>query len=156
MARVAIRGNSAAGASSSVNWIDAEMPTRLTESGPVAMPWLRQMTVSNSSEKIIAHRIIKLASQYLPRLMRPSNPNRNDLVSIARPPDGRKCPAVRNVGRVRQVSVRLIPQQLVDAGFGAGALVDPLDDDRAGGRGPGLAVFQGARRQHARHHHGIL
>src|SRR5439155_21941925 len=50
----------------------------------------------------------------------------------------------------------LIPQQLVDAGLGAGALVDALDDHGAGGRRAGLAVLQRARRQRARNDHGIF
>src|SRR5216684_5524885 len=49
-----------------------------------------------------------------------------------------------------------IPQKLVDAGLGAGALVDALDDHGAGGGGPGLAVLQRAARQGTRHHHGIF
>src|SRR5260370_40896165 len=50
----------------------------------------------------------------------------------------------------------LIPQQLVDAGLGAGALVDALDDDGAARGRPGLAVLQRPARQRARHHHGIF
>src|SRR5260370_20243031 len=44
----------------------------------------------------------------------------------------------------------LIPQQFVDAGLGASALVDALDTDGAGGGGAGLAVRQGPGRQHSR------
>src|ERR1700692_986783 len=49
-----------------------------------------------------------------------------------------------------------IPQQLVDAGLGAGALVDALDDHGTGGGGAGRAVLQRPRRRGARHHDGIF
>src|SRR3954452_13273885 len=41
-----------------------------------------------------------------------------------------------------------VPQQLVDAGFGASALVDPLDDDRAGKCGSAVRAGQSARNDH--------
>src|SRR5581483_8509528 len=50
----------------------------------------------------------------------------------------------------------LVPQQLVDAGLGAGALVNPFDDDGAGRRRAWLAVFQRFGRQGAGHHDGIF
>src|SRR5216683_7833201 len=49
-----------------------------------------------------------------------------------------------------------IPQQFVDAGLGAGALIDALDDHGAGGGGAGLAVLQGSGRQHSRYHHRVF
>src|ERR1700690_682147 len=54
-------------------------------------------------------------------------------------------------GSADMTGVRLsIPQQLVDAGLGTGALVHALADDRA--LAPGPAVFAG---HGAGHHHGI-
>src|SRR5450759_2205271 len=54
-------------------------------------------------------------------------------------------------GSADMTDVRLsIPQQLVDAGLGAGALVHALDDDRA--IEPGAAALA---RQRAGHHHRI-
>src|ERR1700730_17192868 len=50
----------------------------------------------------------------------------------------------------------LVPQKLVNAGLGAGALVDALDDHGAGGRGAGRTVLQRSRRQGAGHHNGIF
>src|SRR5215469_959019 len=51
---------------------------------------------------------------------------------------------------------RSVPQQLVDRGLGAGALVDPLHDHGAGGRGADLAVLHRLARQRARDDHGIF
>src|SRR6478672_8311779 len=64
--------------------------------------------------------------------------------------------SVIRVAQPVEFSSKLVPQQFVDAGLGAGALVDALDDDGAGGRGTGLAVLEGARGQCPRHHHGIF
>src|SRR5690242_18164337 len=106
----------------------------------------------------------RLPSQNLARLMRPSKLNRYQVQFTAISERG--TPADSEIGRFRgapgsvaayplplkgggQVGGRAtanpgksIAQQLVDAGLGAGALVDALDDDGAGGRGTGLAVFQ--------------
>src|SRR6185312_13715933 len=50
----------------------------------------------------------------------------------------------------------LIPQQFVDAGLGAGALVDALHDHGAGGRRAGLAVRQRLAGQGAGNDHRIF
>src|ERR1700675_145067 len=103
----------------------------------------------------IQQTMISPASQYLARLIRPSKRNRYRVQSIAA--SGRQeQPTVRKVGRLKPAWVRLIPQQLVDAGFGPGSLVDPLDDHGAGGGGAGLAVLQRPRGQGAGYHHGVF
>src|SRR6266851_7828909 len=50
----------------------------------------------------------------------------------------------------------LVPQKLVDAGLGAGAFVDALDDDGAGGGRARLAILQGFCGQGPGHHDGIF
>src|SRR5580692_194969 len=82
---VATCGNSAAltAFSPSAGSMDAEMPMMSMATGPVAMPKASQKTVSNSSAASIDHRMTSVASQYLPRLMRPSKRDSNHLVSTA-------------------------------------------------------------------------
>src|SRR5262252_6564346 len=92
------------------------------------------------------------ASQYLARLMRPSKLNRCPIQSMTI--SGRRGSRSGYWSRLRVCRFELgvtsyfqeegahvrcfgsresIPQQLVDAGLGAGSLVDALDDDGAGG-----------------------
>src|SRR5690242_1600713 len=79
-------------------------------------------------------------SLYLARLMRPPKEKRYQFQSMRPSPEGGAarapdyCRPWRGPGSV--------PQQLVDAGLGAGALVDAFHDDGAGRRGTRLAVFQ--------------
>src|SRR5512139_71679 len=81
-----------------------------------------------------------IASHILARLMRPSKRNRYQVQSIRDAPGA--YARIRYVSRAGKTWVRSVPQQLVDAGLGAGALVDALHDHGAGGRGAGLAVRQ--------------
>src|SRR5476649_350615 len=57
---------------------------------------------------------------------------------------------------LNQSRAGLVPQQFVDRGLGAGALVDALDDDGTGGGGARLAVLERPAGQGAGHHHGVF
>src|SRR3982074_74580 len=73
------------------------------------------------------------------RLMRSSKLNRNQFQSIADTPDGGSRPRSGRLVASAAFGSISVPQQLVDAGFGAGAFVHALDDHSAGGGGAGLA-----------------
>src|SRR5215213_3096614 len=88
--------------------------------------------------------------------MRPWKRKRYQVQSIPEAPGGRRMPPTRYVSRAGKSPVRSVPQQLVDAGLGAGALVDALHDHGAGGRWAGLTVFHGLAGQRAGNHDRIF
>src|SRR5215207_5026297 len=88
--------------------------------------------------------------------MRLSKRKRYQVQSIPKTPGGHRMPPTRYVSRAGKSPVRSVPQQLVDAGLGAGALVDALHDHGAGGRGAGLAVLQRLAGQGAGNHYRIF
>src|SRR5438128_315223 len=125
-------------------WKDGGPPNRL---------WIAMIT--NPTDIINPNRTT-IASHNLARLIRPSKRNRYQVQSMPKAPDGGRMPSIRYVSRAGQSPVRLVPQQLVDAGFGAGALVDALHDHGAGGGRAGLAVLQGLAGQRAGNHDRIV
>src|SRR6266568_3467176 len=121
--------------------------------GPPNRLWIAMIT---SPTDIIKPNRTTIASHNLARLMRPSKRKRNHVQSMPKAPEDGRMPPTRYIGRAGKSPVRLIPQQLVDAGLGAGALVDALDDHRAGGRRAGLAVLQRLAGQRAGNHDRIF
>src|SRR6187455_1756667 len=102
-------------------WKGAALPNR---------PWIATIA---SPTVVIKPNSTGIASQNLARLMRPSKRNRYQVQSMPKPPEAGRIPPTGTLVARESPWVRSIPQQLVDAGLGAGALVNALHDHGAGG-----------------------